>query len=277
MTAATHARMLRLRYPAKCAVCFRRLEPGEKAEWNSRRRVAICIQCVQARPAARSQGRSVAGGSAQAEATRRRAKQQDRLQGARDAHPFWARAGQRLFPEKDAGAAWEKGAVGEEKLAAFLGPMAEAGSITVLHDRRIPGTRANIDHLVITADGVWVVDAKCYAGLIKRDFRGNVFTGGNVLSVQGRDRSSLIDGVKGQTAKVEAVLRNGSHGGVVVRGVLCFIDGHWGWRWRPFSLSGVFITWPRALRKRLEEAGTLNADERRAIRAQLEAAFPPAS
>ncbi|WP_249934607.1 nuclease-related domain-containing protein [Microbacterium ulmi] len=29
-----------------------------------------------------------------------------------------------------------------------------------MHDRRIRGTRANIDHIVIGPPGVWVIDAK---------------------------------------------------------------------------------------------------------------------
>jgi hypothetical protein len=34
----------------------------------------------------------------------------------------------------------------------------------LLHDRRIPGTRANIDHLAVTPTGVYVIDTKKYQG-----------------------------------------------------------------------------------------------------------------
>jgi hypothetical protein len=34
--------------------------------------------------------------------------------------------------------------------------------VAVLHDRRIPGSRANIDHIAIAATGVWVIDSKRY-------------------------------------------------------------------------------------------------------------------
>ena len=37
-------------------------------------------------------------------------------------------------------------------------------TVRVLHDRRIPGTRANIEHLVVCPTGVLVVDAKRYVG-----------------------------------------------------------------------------------------------------------------
>jgi len=33
----------------------------------------------------------------------------------------------------------------------------------ILHDRRIPGSRANIDHIVVAPSGVWIIDAKRYS------------------------------------------------------------------------------------------------------------------
>src|SRR5215217_3552544 len=54
---------------------------------------------------------------------------------------------------------WGKGSAGESKLAAFVAR--EVGdSVIALHDRLIPGTKGNIDHIFITSMGVWVVDAK---------------------------------------------------------------------------------------------------------------------
>lgn len=56
--------------------------------------------------------------------------------------------------------AWSKGAEGEEATAALLDPLRLRGW-TVLHDRAIPGTRANLDHLLISPTGaVVVVDSK---------------------------------------------------------------------------------------------------------------------
>jgi hypothetical protein len=53
--------------------------------------------------------------------------------------------------------------------------------VIALHDRVIAGTRGtNIDHLFIAPTGVWVVDAKAYAGKVeKRDAgRGGAPTSG---------------------------------------------------------------------------------------------------
>jgi hypothetical protein len=59
--------------------------------------------------------------------------------------------------------AWARGAAGERHLARLLAPL-DAHGWTVLHDLRVPGSNANIDHLVIGAPGVFVVDAKHYSG-----------------------------------------------------------------------------------------------------------------
>jgi Nuclease-related domain len=47
--------------------------------------------------------------------------------------------------------------------------------MAVLHDRRVPGTRANIDHLLISSSGVFVVDAKRYGGRVEQRDRGGFF------------------------------------------------------------------------------------------------------
>ena len=54
---------------------------------------------------------------------------------------------------------WSKGAVGEEALGAQLSKLTSE-RLVILHDRRVPGSRANIDHIAITPGGVPVIDAK---------------------------------------------------------------------------------------------------------------------
>lgn len=60
---------------------------------------------------------------------------------------------------------WRRGAEGERTTASLLAPLRHLGW-TVLHDRRLPGSRANVDHLVI-GPGVQVIDSKAYRGRIK--------------------------------------------------------------------------------------------------------------
>jgi uncharacterized membrane protein len=55
---------------------------------------------------------------------------------------------------------WAVGAAGEERTARLLAPLVRRGHAVVLHDRAIPGSRANLDHLVFTAAGAAYVDTK---------------------------------------------------------------------------------------------------------------------
>jgi hypothetical protein len=55
---------------------------------------------------------------------------------------------------------WDLGAAGEEETARILSALERRGW-TILHDRRIPGSRANLDHIAIGPRGqVVVVDSK---------------------------------------------------------------------------------------------------------------------
>jgi Nuclease-related domain len=68
----------------------------------------------------------------------------------------------RFKPSPEA-SAWRRGAAGERRTARLLGPLERHGW-AVLHDLAVPGSRANIDHLVIGPGGVFVIDSKQYRG-----------------------------------------------------------------------------------------------------------------
>lgn len=285
----TTTRVLRLRYRATCALCACDLEPGTQARWDRARKSATCLACVEAAPqteaptptyatpAAASVTVATAGGSARAEAARRREKQQARLEAEREARPVLGRMRQGLFPEADAGAMWDKGAVGEEKLAEAMQPLVEAGTILALHDRRIPRSTANIDHLAVAANGVWVIDAKRYTGRVAKDVRGGFLESRTVVTVGGRDRTKLVDGVEKQMGVVRNVLTASGHE-LPVHGALCFMDAEWGlFRLRPFTVKGVLITWAKALRQRLSESGDVDPERRQQVLEALADALPPAS
>ena len=88
-----------------------------------------------------------------------------------EAHPVLARLAHAVDPEPDAGRSWATGAVGEQTLGRALDALSTAG-VLVLHDRRLPGSKANIDHIAVTANGVWVIDAKRYRGLVDDPDKG---------------------------------------------------------------------------------------------------------
>jgi hypothetical protein len=83
--------------------------------------------------------------------------------------------GLRFRPSPDA-IAWRRGAVGEQRTARLLSPLERQGWV-VLHDLAVPGSRANLDHLVIGPGGVFVVDSKHYRGRLQLDPSGRLWHG----------------------------------------------------------------------------------------------------
>jgi Nuclease-related domain len=78
--------------------------------------------------------------------------------------------------------AWRRGAVGERRTARLLVPLERHGW-AVPHDLAIPGTRANIDHLVIGPGGVAVIDTKQYRGRLHLDSSDLLWHGRHLLSM----------------------------------------------------------------------------------------------
>jgi hypothetical protein len=52
----------------------------------------------------------------------------------------------------------------------------------VLHDLAIPGSQANLDHLVIGPGGVFVIDSKQYRGRLQLDPSGRLWHGRHLLA-----------------------------------------------------------------------------------------------
>jgi hypothetical protein len=68
---------------------------------------------------------------------------------------------------------WERVAVGERRLGVRLDSLTGQG-IVVLHDRRVPGSRTNIDHIAVTPTGVRVIDTERYQGRPALRFEGGI-------------------------------------------------------------------------------------------------------
>jgi hypothetical protein len=83
--------------------------------------------------------------------------------------------GLRFRPSPDA-VAWRRGAAGERRTARLLAPLERHGW-AVLHDLAVPGSRANLDHLLIGPGGVFVIDSKQYRGRLQLDPSGRLWHG----------------------------------------------------------------------------------------------------
>lgn len=92
---------------------------------------------------------------------------------------LWAAWVQRFRPSADT-LAWKKGSTGERATGRVLRRLERRGWV-VLHDLRVPGSQANIDHLVIGPAGVFVIDSKNYRGYVWVDAAGTLWRGSYCL------------------------------------------------------------------------------------------------
>ncbi len=213
-----------------------------------------CVECPPAVASAEAQplvqgtvvARGVAGSSARKEYERRKAKDEERLR------QKWGRLGViavALPDERQSTQAWEKGAAGGERLGARLDSLA-SDDLAVLHDRRIPGSKANIDHIAITRSGIWVIDAKRYKGRLQLKVEGGMLRPRTERMLVGRrDCAKLVDGVLTQADLVGKLV-----GEVPITAALCFVEADWPLIGGAFLTRGVHTFWPKRLAKLLAEA-----------------------
>jgi hypothetical protein len=270
-----------------CSVCGVELLAGTTAWWDGAAHAVTCVTCHDASvtltpvdvappqpdsehpaPGTPHVQTGVAGQSALEEYQRRHEKREARI----DAK-FGRLAGVVKFLTDDPQSitAWRKGSAGERKLAASL--QENLGDRAVLlHDRKVPGTRGNIDHVVVASSGVWVVDAKNYSGLVQQRDVGGFFKVDLRLYVGGRDRSKVLDGLDWQVKAVITALGGES---VPVSSAVCFTDAEWGWFAKPFTMRGVFVSGPNALARKIAEPGPLTIDLIQNVAGHLSETLPP--
>ncbi len=238
---------LRLRYPSKCVLCGQDLAQGAEALYHRATKTIRCVDCPPNRlpdlePALDT---GTAGASSHREYERRRAVRGARVK-ARLGN-FVGGVALALTGEVQSTAAWERGSTGERKLAAAL---SSVHGLQVLNDRRVPGTKGNIDHILIAPAGIFVVDAKRYEGLIRIRDRGSLLKREDRLYVGRRDCSKLAENMGWQVAAVKAVLEQtgGEFAALPVHPVLCFVDGEWPLLAAPTSFKGVRLEGPRSIK-----------------------------
>lgn len=114
----------------------------------------------------------------------------------------------------NATAAWGIGAEGERRTGGALDQLKSEGFV-ILHDRSIPGSWTNIDHIVIGPPGVAVVETKSYRGKLR-------VRGGEVYVNGYRRTDTTVGEVVGEAAAVSRVLRGApERRGVIIRPILC--------------------------------------------------------
>lgn len=273
-------KQLRLRREDQCRACRADLPAGSSHWWDSDARAVTCVACHGAVPDTPSppivaQPQEAAprvigdgGASAQRQYERRSARELARKQKAVADDAEWRRRVKAerpvvgrlaaavkpkpvVTPESHHTAAWAIGAAGERRVAEILDSCVD---VHVLHDRRIPGSTANIDHIAVSRTGVYVIDAKQYTGTVEARNVGGWLREDFRLYVNKRDQTTLADAMGHQVDVVRQAM-GAEHARVPVVPVLCFVAAAWpGFRPRPFTIRGVTILWPSGLGKFLTRA-----------------------
>lgn len=236
-------------------------------------RCVVCPTDADATVEAPTFDGGAAGGSARREYERRKGNRETRVK-----DKFGRRLGGvvlALTDDPQSTRAWATGARGEQKFAAALEGVDD---LRVLHDRRVPKSQANIDHIVIAPAGVFVVDAKNYRGTIAIRNRGWFFRPDHRLYVGRRDCSALAAGLGWQ---VEAVVAALAAAGVdllpPVVPVLCFIDGEWPLFSAPDEYAGVRLEGTGSFRKLIAKPELLDLPSIKRLARLLSAALPAKS
>jgi Nuclease-related domain len=213
------------------------------------------------------------GAGARRQHERRRARREVET---RERHPHIGNLLLRLGEPPAHERSWRTGAIGEEAVAQHLA--ANCPDVAVLHDRRMPAGRANIDHIAVAPSGVLVIDTKRLKGRI--EVRKPLF-GEEKLVVAGRDKTKLVDGLRRQVAAVGRALELIEQD-VPVGGCFCFVnpDGQAGGSGIPLlrtlTVDGFPLFYPRRLSKRLGCDGPVGPDQIGVLTEALIELFPAA-
>ena len=283
-----------MRKPDVCTMCRTAIQRGEAAWWDADAKVVWCLKgrgdepsnagafdvdagtteppespppTLGPIPTFQPVDRGDAGGSAQREFDRRHQSEIRRLQ------ERWGRlSGVARFFHEDANSttAYAKGAAGERRAAGFL-ERTVGGSGIVLHDRTVPGTKGNIDHIVVATSGVWIVDAKNYKGKVEQRDVGGIFKTDLRLYVGGRDRTSIAEGLGWQVLAVAMALEDPD---IPIRPALLFVESDWGLFPRTFEQSGALIATPKKLAAQITTPGPLAGSIIEGVAALLARALP---
>lgn len=280
---AASGRLIRLSHAGTCEECAAAVPVGAWAWWRRGNPLVFCIRCRPVEPESHGavpsppieDRRSLidagfAGSSTMQEYTRRHDNREKRVRAR------WGRLADLVLALSEdplSTRVWERGSVGENKLAAALGKI-NREDVIFLHDRAVTHTRGNIDHIVVAPSGVHVIDAKRYRGRVEvRDASGLFSRPDPRLFVGGRDQSKLAYAMAWQVTVVRAAL--GDRGDVPVTPVLCFIGVEWPLLGGPHEFAGVRTEGERSVRKLVTQPGPLTAEEVIEVAIVLSQAFPP--
>jgi hypothetical protein len=170
------------------------------------------------------------------------------------------------FRPSPATVAWRHGADGERRTARLLAPMERHG-FQVFHDLAVPGSPANVDHVVVGPTGVYVIDSKRYRGHLHYS-AGHLWHGGRTL-----DRT--LQTLWWEATQVAETLGFGPD--LHIYPVLCVHVAWLSWL-HELLVDGVPVLGAGALRPALQVTRqALTAEQVALVAGQVRAGFRPAT
>jgi hypothetical protein len=162
-------------------------------------------------------------------------------------------------------------------LARYLEHALRDTAALLLHDRQVPGTSSNIDHIVIAGGGVFVLDAKNYSGPVERrvDLVGRDKCR-ECLYVNGRNADRLIRSAHYQEQVLRSALADLSGEPVPVQAMLCFLTNRFPQLATPL-VEGIRCVSPSIAAMAIRESGALGDTRIVEVTEHLEHALPPHS
>jgi len=169
-----------------------------------------------------------------------------------------------LFGVPDSALNWRRGAAGEEETGRILARLSP--DFSVLHDRRIPLSQANVDHIVIGPTGVFVIETKRYSGRLT--------VHGAEVFVAGRRRTKIVEQALWEAEVVRRVLAEAGERQQVTP-LLCV--HHAQMPWRAARVAGVSIVSAARLVEMLTRGPTiLESTQAVLVREKIARAMPRA-
>ena len=286
------------RYQGKCVNCGGILPKGSEIDYNRETKKASHVgECPAVEPSSSIEvaeepptlDKGVAGGSALKMAEARK-ERYEKIQAERKANVqerfgdgFMGKVAWFLTESdgpKDISVSWAKGAEGERVVGAWLDKLEEVGCIA-LHDRKIPGSKANIDHILVTPWGLWNVDAKHYRN--QRIAMGySLFGKETWLTIGGKRKDKLAETVQWESSHL---LKWRDENGFTketlpISTALCFVNAEWpllgGDFWIKNKGGQVAVLWPKKLARYVLEPKKAPFVDVEAVARAVAKSFPKA-
>ncbi|MEM2930972.1 MAG: nuclease-related domain-containing protein [Thermoproteota archaeon] len=163
---------------------------------------------------------------------------------------------------------WSAGAEGEENVAEVLGSLK---GFETTSDVVLPGGKANIDHVVVSTKGVFVVETKNHKGLVRcRGDSWELLKTGRKGTVYSGDIGNPSKQVKGNALALRRFLSEKLGINTYVNGIVCFTNLETKLEtWNP-TVTVLHIANLKSFLLSLEHRETLSQDDVKRIKTEIE-------